>query len=92
MSFGIKPLGDRVVLEKSEIQEKTASGFLLTGNAKEQPPTAKVVAVGPGTDKVTMEVKVGDTVIISQYGGTIIKYMGAEYLILSQKDILAIVE
>ena len=92
MSFGIKPLGDRVVLEKSEIQEKTASGFLLTGNAKEQPPTAKVVAVGPGTDKVKMEVKVGDKVITSKYAGTEVKADGVEYNIVRQSDILAVVE
>lgn len=92
MSFGIKPLGDRVVIERVQAEEKTASGILLTGQAKEVPQMAKVIAAGPGTDKVKMEVKVGDTVIFSQYAGTDVKYNGGEYTILSQKDILATVE
>ena len=92
MNFGIKPLGDRVVIERTEAEEKTTSGIILTGQAKEQPKTAKVIAVGPGTEDVKMEVKVGDTVIFSQYAGTEVKYNGGEYTILSQKDILATVE
>lgn len=92
MSFGIRPLGDRVVIERTQAEEKTASGILLTGHAKEQPQTAKVVAVGPGTKDVEMEVKVGDTVIFSQYAGTQVKYCGDEYIVMSQKDILAVVE
>ena len=92
MKFGIKPLGDRVVIERTEAEEKTTSGIILTGHAKEQPQTAKVVAVGPGTEDVKMEVKVGDTVIFSKYSGTEVKYNGTEYTILSQKDILATIE
>ena len=92
MNFGIKPLGDRVVIERTEAEEKTTSGIILTGHAKEQPQTAKVVAVGPGTEDVKMEVKVGDTVIFSKYSGTEVKYNGTEYTILSQKDILATIE
>lgn len=92
MNFGIKPLGDRVVIERTEAEEKTTSGIILTGHAKEQPQTAKVVAVGPGTEDVKMEVKVGDTVIFSKYTGTEVKYNGTEYTILSQKDILATIE
>ena len=92
MSFGIKPLGNRVVIKRVEAEEKTASGIVLPGQAKEKPQMAEVVAVGPGTEEEKMEVKVGDTVIFSQYAGTEIKYQGEEYTILTQRDVLAIVE
>ena len=92
MSFGIKPLGDRVVIKKLEAEEKTESGLILTGSAKEKPQAAEVVAVGPGTDDVEMVVKIGDQVVYSQYAGTEVKYAGEEYTILSQKDILATIE
>ncbi len=89
MSFGIKPLGDRVVIKKMEAEEKTASGIVLPGQAKEKPQMAEVVAVGPGTEDEKMELKVKDVVIFSQYAGTEVKYEGEEYTILSQRDILA---
>lgn len=92
MSFGIKPLGNRVVNKRVEAEEKTASGIVLPGQAKEKPQMAEIVAVGPGTEEEKMEVKVGDTVIFSQYAGTEIKYQGEEYTILTQRDVLAIVE
>ena len=92
MSFGIRPLGDRVVIKRVEAEEKTAGGILLTGHAKEQPQMAQVIAVGPGTEDVKMQVKEGETVIFSQYAGTVVKYDGEEYIILNQKDILATVE
>jgi chaperonin GroES len=92
MSFAIKPLGDRVVIKRLEAEEKTKSGIVLPTQAKEQPQMATVVAVGPGTEEVKMEVKSKDTVIFSKYAGTEIKYDGEEYTILSQKDILAIVK
>ncbi|MCI2063157.1 MAG: co-chaperone GroES [Eubacteriaceae bacterium] len=92
MSFGIKPLGDRVVVKKMEAIEKTAGGIVLAGAAKEQPQMSEVVAVGPGTKDVKMEVKVGDKVISSQYAGTDVKYEGEDYSILNQKDILATVQ
>ena len=92
MSFGIKPLGSRVVIKRSEVQEKTASGIILTGQAKERPQTAEVVAVGPGTEDEKMELSVGDTVMYAQYAGTEVKYAGEEYIIIAQRDILAIVE
>ena len=92
MSFVIKPLGDRVVIKKLEAEEKTESGLILTGTAKEKPQAAEVVAVGPGTDDVEMVVKIGDQVVYSQYAGTEVKYAGEEYTILSQKDILATIE
>ena len=90
--FGIKPLGDRVVIKKLEAEEKTQGGLILTGAAKEKPQMAEVVAVGPGTKDVTMEVKAGDKVVFSRYGGTEIKYQGEEYTIMRQDDILAVVE
>ena len=92
MSFGIKPLGNRVVIKRVEAEEKTASGIVLPGQAKEKPQMEEIVAVGPGTEEEKMEVKVGDTVIFSQYAGTEIKYQGEEYTILTQRDVLAIVE
>jgi chaperonin GroES len=92
MSFAIKPLGDRVVIKRLEAEEKTASGIILPGQAKEKPQMAEVVAVGPGTEDVKMELKVGDMVIFSQYAGTEVKFEGEEYTIMGQKDILAKVE
>lgn len=92
----IKPLGDRVLLKKLEAEEKTKSGIILTGSAKETPQEAEVIAVGPGETKdgnpVPMEVKIGDKVIYSKYSGTDVKYQGEEYILVSQKDILAVVE
>ena len=92
MSIGIKPLGARVVIKRVEAEEKTSSGILLTGTAKEKPQVAEVLAVGPGTEDEKMELKVGDRVIFSQYAGTDVKYEGQEVSIMNQRDILAIVE
>ena len=92
MSFGIKPLGERVVIKRLEAVEKTQSGIVLPGQAKEQPQMAEVIAVGPGTKEEKMELKPGDTVVFSRYAGTEIKYKGEEYSIMSQKDILATVK
>jgi chaperonin GroES len=91
MAIKIKPLGDKIVLEKVEAEETTKSGIVLPGAAKEDSQIAEVVAVGPGTDEVKIEVKVGDRVIASKYAGTEIKYGDADYNIVSQKDILAVV-
>ncbi|MCI6819960.1 MAG: co-chaperone GroES [Clostridiales bacterium] len=92
MSFGIKPLGTRVVIKRIEAEEKTASGIVLPGSAQEKPQMAEVLAVGPGTEDEKMELKVGDKVIFSQYAGTDVKYGGEEVSIMNQRDILAIVE
>ncbi len=89
---GIKPLADRVVIKKLEAEERTQGGLILTSTAKEKPQVAEVVAVGSGTKDVTMELKVGDKVVFSKYGGTEIKYQGEEYTIMRQDDILAVVE
>ena len=89
--MNIKPLGDRVVIKKFEAEEKTKSGIVLPGQAQEKPQMAEVVAVGPGTKDVDMELKVGDKVIFSKYSGTEIKMDGEEYTVMNQSDILAII-
>ena len=86
------PLGDRVVLKQVEAEETTKSGIVLPGTAKEKPQQAEVLAVGPGTDEVKMEVAVGDQVIYSKYAGTEVKLDDEEYIVVKQNDILAIVK
>ena len=90
------PLGDRVVLKQCEAGEKTKSGIILAGQAKEKPQEAEVIAVGPGGvvdgKEVTMQVAVGQKVIYSKYAGTEVKLDGEEYIIVRQNDILAVVE
>lgn len=92
----IRPLADRVVIKKIEAEEKTASGIVLPGAAKEQPQMAEVVEVGPGGivdgKEIVMELKVNDKVIFQKYAGTEIKIEGKEYTILRQSDILAVIE
>ena len=94
--MNIKPLFDRVVIKMVEAEETTKSGIILAGNAKEKPQVAEIVAVGPGGvvdgKEITMQVKVGDRVLISKYAGTEVKLDGQEYTILRQSDILAVVE
>ncbi|MCL6573852.1 MAG: co-chaperone GroES [Bacillus sp. (in: Bacteria)] len=92
----LKPLGDRIIIELVESEEKTASGIVLPDSAKEKPQEGKVVAVGTGRilesgERVALEVAVGDRIIFSKYGGTEVKYQGEEYLILRETDILAVV-
>lgn len=94
--MSIRPLGDRVVIKRTETEEVTKSGIVLAGAAKEKPQEAEVVAVGPGGicngKEVKMEVKVGDRVLFSKFAGTEVKVDGQEYIILKQEDILAIME
>src|SRR5687767_8325660 len=92
----IKPLEDRVVVQASEAETTTASGIVIPDTAKEKPQEGKVLAVGPGRiddngNRVPLDVNVGDVVIYSKYGGTEVKYNGEEYLILSARDVLAVV-
>lgn len=92
----LKPLGDRVVIELVESEEKTASGIVLPDSAKEKPSEGKVIAVGTGRvldngERVALEVKENDTIIFSKYAGTEVKYQGKEYLILRESDILAVI-
>ena len=92
----IKPLADKVLIKMKEGEEKTESGIILSTAAKEKSQIAEVIAVGPGGNidgnKIEMNVKVGDNVIVSKYSGTEIKYEGQEYLIVKQNDILAVIE
>jgi chaperonin GroES len=96
MAFNLKPLDDRIVVKANEEEEMTLSGIVIPDTAKEKPVEGTVVAVGPGKfedgQRVPMDVKVGDTVIYSKYGGTEVKVEGDEYLILSARDVMAIVE
>ena len=92
----LKALGDRVVIGELEQEEKTASGIFLPDTAKEKPSQGEVVAVGPGKlqddgKRVALDVKVGDKIIFSKYAGTEVKFEGTKYLIVSERDILAII-
>ncbi|MFJ7640490.1 co-chaperone GroES [Peribacillus sp. NPDC097264] len=92
----LKPLGDRVIIELVQSEEKTASGIVLPDTAKEKPQEGKVVAVGTGRvlengERVALEVAQGDLIIFSKYAGTEVKYENNEYLILRESDILAII-
>ena len=87
----IKPLADRVVIEPQEAETKTASGIFIPDTAKEKPHQGVIVAAGPGKKDEAMEVKVGDTVIYSNYAGTEVSFEGKKYLIVKQSDILAII-
>jgi len=95
-SVNIKPLEDKIVVQASEAETTTASGIVIPDTAKEKPQEGKVLAVGPGrvTDtgtRIPVDVSVGDVVIYSKYGGTEVKYNGEEYLILSARDVLAVI-
>jgi len=97
VSVSIKPLEDRIVLRPLEAEQTTASGLVIPDTAQERPQEGEVVAVGPGRiddngNRVPLDVSVGERVIYSKYGGTEVKYSGEEYLILSARDILAIIE
>ncbi|MGD6777695.1 MULTISPECIES: co-chaperone GroES [Bacillaceae] len=92
----LKPLGDRIVIELVQSEEKTASGIVLPDSAKEKPQEGKVVAVGTGRvlesgERVALEVAEGDSVIFSKYAGTEVKFEGRELLILKETDVLAVV-
>lgn len=92
----LKPLGDRIIIELVETEEKTASGIVLPDTAKEKPQEGNVVAVGAGRvldngERVALEVAQGDRIIFSKYAGTEVKYEGKEYLILRENDILAVI-
>ena len=97
MSVSIKPLEDRVVVKPLEAEQTTASGLVIPDTAKEKPQEGEVVAVGAGRfndkgERVPMDVKVGDKVVFSKYGGTELKYGNEEFLVLGTRDILAVIE
>jgi chaperonin GroES len=97
VSVNIKPLEDRIVVKPLDAEQTTASGLVIPDTAKEKPQEGEVVAIGPGRfnedgdERIPMDVSVGDKVIYSKYGGTEVKYAGDEFLILSARDVLAIV-
>lgn len=93
----LRPLGDRIIIELVEVEEKTAFGIVLPDSAKEKPQTGKVVAVGTGRvldngTRIELDVKSGDEIIFSKFAGTEVKYDGKEYLIIRESDILAVIQ
>ena len=96
MSVSIKPLEDRIVVRPSAAEQVTASGLVIPDTAQEKPQEAEVIAVGPGRvddkgERIPVDVSVGDMVIFSKYGGTELKYNNEEYLVLSARDVLAVI-
>lgn len=92
----LRPLGDRIIIELIEAEEKTASGIVLPDSAKEKPQEGKVVAIGTGRvlengTRVELDVKEGDRIIFSKYSGTEVKYDNNDYLILRESDVLAVI-
>ena len=92
----LKPLGDRIVIELIEAEEKTSSGIVLPDSAQEKPQEGKVIAAGTGRvldngQRIDLEVREGDRIIFSKYSGTEVKYEGNEYLILRESDVLAVI-
>ena len=98
MSITIKPLEDRIVVRALDAEQTTASGLVIPDTAKEKPQEGEVLAVGPGRftedgdKRVPLDISTGDVVVFSKYGGTEVKYNGEEYLILSARDVLAVIE
>lgn len=95
-STKIRPLGDRVLVQRTEAEERSAGGILLPESAKEKPKEGKIIAVGDGKlldsgERGDLSVKVGDRILFTSYGGTEIKYEGDEYLIMEERDILGII-
>ena len=93
----IKPLEDRIVVQANEAETTTASGIVIPDTAKEKPQEGTVLAVGPGRvddhgNRVPLDVSVGDVVLYSKYGGTEVRYGGEDYLVLSARDVLAVIE
>ena len=87
----IKPLADRVLIEPSAAETKTASGIIIPDSAQEKPQKGKVIAVGPGTKDNPITLKVGDNILYGKYSGTELKHEGGDYLIMRESDILAII-
>jgi len=93
----IRPLNDRILVKRLEEEEKTAGGIIIPDSAKEKPAEGEIVAVGPGKmndagERAAMDVKVGDRVLFSKYGGTDVKYDGEDFLIMREDDILGVIE
>ncbi|MCD6390286.1 MAG: co-chaperone GroES [Desulfobulbaceae bacterium] len=93
----IRPLNDRILVQRLESEETTAGGIIIPDSAKEKPAEGKIVAVGPGKlsdkgERVTLDLQAGDRVLFSKYGGTDVKYDGEDYLIMREDDILCVIE
>lgn len=88
----IKPLSDRVLILPNPAEQVTAGGLIIPDTAKEKPLAGKIIAVGPGTKDVTMEVKAGDEVLYGKYSGTEVTHEGTTYIIMKQNEILAVIE
>ncbi|NUS71938.1 MAG: co-chaperone GroES [Corynebacteriales bacterium] len=94
----IRPLEDRIVVQANEAETTTSSGLVIPDTAKEKPQEGTVIAVGPGRwndegdERIKLDIEVGDTVLYSKYGGTEVKYGAEEYLVLSGRDVLAVIE
>ena len=97
MSISLTPLEDKIIVKQAEAETQTASGLFIPDSAKEKPQQGEVLAVGPGRrddkgERIPVDVKVGDKVLYSKYGGTEVSYKGEDYLIVSAHDVLAILE
>jgi chaperonin GroES len=97
VSVSIQPLEDRIVVKTLEAEQTTASGLVIPDTAKEKPQEGEVISVGPGRvddngNRIPLDIKVGDVVLYSKYGGTEVKYSGEEYLVLSARDVLAVID
>lgn len=97
MSVSLKPLEDKIVIKQAAAETTTASGLVIPDTAKEKPQQGEVLAVGPGRrddkgERIPVDVKVGDKVLYSKYGGTELNYQGEDYLIVSARDVLAILD
>ena len=90
--MAVRPLSDRVLVKPNPAEEKTAGGLFIPDTAKEKPLMGKVIAAGPGTAEIAMEVKVGDTVMYGKYAGTELNYGGESYPVMKQADIIAVIE
>jgi len=93
----IRPLNDRILVQRLESEETTAGGIIIPDSAKEKPAEGEIVAVGPGKlndkgERVTLDLQTGDRVLFSKYGGTDVKYDGQDYLIMREDDILCVIE
>ena len=87
----IKPLADRVLVEPSAAETKTASGIIIPDTAQEKPQKGKIIAIGPGTKENPITLKIGDQILYGKYSGTELKHEGSDYLIMRESDILAII-
>lgn len=97
MTFPLKPLEDKIIVKQAEAETQTASGLFIPDNAKEKPQQGEILAVGLGRrneqgERIELDVKVGDKILYSKYGGTEVHYQGEDYLIVAARDVLAVLQ